>query len=68
MKIVVADKISKRGFARLRGAGWEVVTPAADALANELAGAEASFRFAQNQKNSETELNERRGSQHVGRR
>src|ERR1700756_4796869 len=40
MKIVVADKISERGFALLREAGWEVVTPAAGALAGELATAD----------------------------
>ncbi|MGA8144900.1 MAG: phosphoglycerate dehydrogenase [Candidatus Acidiferrales bacterium] len=40
MKIVVADKISERGFALLREAGWEVVTPAAGSLAKEIAGAD----------------------------
>jgi D-3-phosphoglycerate dehydrogenase len=40
MKIIVADKISERGFALLREAGWEVVTPAAGALAGELATAD----------------------------
>jgi D-3-phosphoglycerate dehydrogenase / 2-oxoglutarate reductase len=40
MKIVVADKISERGFALLREAGWDVATPAAGALANELATAD----------------------------
>lgn len=40
MKIVVADKISERGFALLREAGWEVVSPAAGALTNELANAD----------------------------
>src|SRR5215472_14576107 len=40
MKIVVADKISERGFALLREAGWDVVTPAAGALAKELADAD----------------------------
>ncbi len=40
MKIIVADKISERGFALLREAGWDVVTPAAGALAIELATAD----------------------------
>jgi D-3-phosphoglycerate dehydrogenase len=40
MKIIVADKISERGFALLREVGWEVVTPAAGALASELATAD----------------------------
>jgi D-3-phosphoglycerate dehydrogenase len=40
MKIIVADKISERGFALLREAGWDVVTPAAGALASELAMAD----------------------------
>jgi D-3-phosphoglycerate dehydrogenase / 2-oxoglutarate reductase len=40
MKIVVADKISERGFALLREAGWDVATPAASALASELATAD----------------------------
>jgi D-3-phosphoglycerate dehydrogenase len=40
MKIVVADKISERGFTLLREAGWEVVTPATGALTNELASAD----------------------------
>ena len=40
MKIIVADKISERGFALLREAGWDVVTPAAGALAGELATAD----------------------------
>ena len=40
MKIIVADKISERGFALLREAGWDVVTPAARALAVELATAD----------------------------
>jgi D-3-phosphoglycerate dehydrogenase len=40
MKIVVADKISERGFALLGEAGWDVVTPAAGALASELANAD----------------------------
>jgi D-3-phosphoglycerate dehydrogenase len=40
MKIIVADKISERGFALLREAGWDVVTPAANALAGELATAD----------------------------
>ena len=37
MKIIVADKISERGFAMLREAGWEVVTPAAAELPGDLA-------------------------------
>ena len=41
MKIIVADKISERGFALLREAGWDVVTPAAGALGGELATADA---------------------------
>ena len=40
MKIIVADKISERGFALLREASWDVVTPAANALAGELATAD----------------------------
>ena len=40
MKIIVADKISERGFALLREAGWDVVTPAAGALGSELATAD----------------------------
>ena len=40
MKIIVADKISERGFALLREAGWDVVTPAVGALATELATAD----------------------------
>ena len=40
MKIVVADKISERGFALLREAGWDVVTPAAGALGQELVTAD----------------------------
>jgi D-3-phosphoglycerate dehydrogenase / 2-oxoglutarate reductase len=41
MKIVVADKISERGLALLREKGWNVVTPAAAALATDLADADA---------------------------
>ncbi len=40
MKIIVADKISERGFALLRESGWEVITPAAGALATEIATAD----------------------------
>jgi D-3-phosphoglycerate dehydrogenase len=40
MKIVVADKISERGFALLREAGWDIVTPAAGTLTSELANAD----------------------------
>ena len=40
MKIIVADKISERGFALLREAGWEVVTPAAGTLVKEIATAD----------------------------
>jgi D-3-phosphoglycerate dehydrogenase len=40
MKIIVADKISERGFSLLREAGWDVATPAAGALATELATAD----------------------------
>ena len=41
MKIIVADKISERGLTLLRETGWEVSTPAAAALLNELPNAEA---------------------------
>src|ERR1700722_20657608 len=41
MKIIVADKISERGVALLREAGWDVVTPAAAALPRELSDADA---------------------------
>jgi len=41
MKIIVADKISERGIALLRDAGWNVLTPAAAALPAELADADA---------------------------
>src|SRR5271154_1090858 len=40
MKIIVADKISERGFALLRETGWEVVSPVAGSLAAELAAAD----------------------------
>jgi D-3-phosphoglycerate dehydrogenase / 2-oxoglutarate reductase len=40
MKIIIADKISERGIALLRETGWEIVTPAAAALPNELANAD----------------------------
>jgi D-3-phosphoglycerate dehydrogenase len=40
MKIIVADKISERGFALLREAGWEVVTPAAGMLVKEISTAD----------------------------
>jgi D-3-phosphoglycerate dehydrogenase len=40
MKIIVADKISERGFALLRETGWEVVSPAAGSLASEIADAD----------------------------
>lgn len=40
MKIIVADKISERGFALLREAGWEVVTPAAGTLVKEISTAD----------------------------
>ncbi|MBI3670778.1 MAG: phosphoglycerate dehydrogenase [Acidobacteria bacterium] len=40
MKIVVADKISERGLALLREPGWQVVRPAAGALAAELGDAD----------------------------
>ena len=46
MKIIVADKISERGLKLLREKGWNVVTPAAPALATELADAEALVRDA----------------------
>jgi D-3-phosphoglycerate dehydrogenase / 2-oxoglutarate reductase len=39
MKIVVADKISERGFALLRETGWEVISPTAANLPAELANA-----------------------------
>ncbi len=41
MKIIVADKISDRGIALFRDAGWEVLTPAAAALPSEIANADA---------------------------
>lgn len=41
MKIIVADKISERGIALLRDAGWKVVTPAAAALPSEIVDADA---------------------------
>jgi D-3-phosphoglycerate dehydrogenase len=40
MKIVVADKISERGFALLRETGWEVVTPSAAELPAAIADAD----------------------------
>ncbi|HEY4741333.1 MAG TPA: hydroxyacid dehydrogenase, partial [Candidatus Acidoferrales bacterium] len=40
MKIVVADKISERGIEILRETGWKIATPAAPALAAEIADAE----------------------------
>src|SRR5271154_659977 len=40
MKIIVADKISERGFALLRETGWEVVSPVAGSLAAEIANAD----------------------------
>jgi D-3-phosphoglycerate dehydrogenase / 2-oxoglutarate reductase len=41
MKIIVADKISERGIALLRDAGWEVLTPTAAALPSAIADADA---------------------------
>jgi D-3-phosphoglycerate dehydrogenase len=41
MKIIVADKISERGIALLRDAGWNVVIPAAANLPSEIADADA---------------------------
>jgi D-3-phosphoglycerate dehydrogenase / 2-oxoglutarate reductase len=41
MKIVVADKISERGIALLRDAGWNVVLPTAATLPSEIADADA---------------------------
>jgi D-3-phosphoglycerate dehydrogenase len=41
MKIIVADKISERGTALLREAGWNVVTPTAAALPGEIVDADA---------------------------
>jgi len=41
MKIIVADKISERGIALLREAGWDVLTPTAAALPSEVASADA---------------------------
>ncbi|HEX4004195.1 MAG TPA: phosphoglycerate dehydrogenase [Candidatus Acidoferrales bacterium] len=41
MKIIVADKISERGIALLRDAGWDVATPTAAALPSEIADADA---------------------------
>jgi D-3-phosphoglycerate dehydrogenase len=40
MKIIVADKISERGLALLSETGWEITTPPAAALANEIANAD----------------------------
>src|SRR5271169_3741034 len=40
MKIIVADKISERGIELLRETGWEIVLPAAAALAGEIANAD----------------------------
>jgi D-3-phosphoglycerate dehydrogenase len=40
MKIIVADKISERGIALLRETGWEIVLPAAAALAAEISNAD----------------------------
>ncbi|MGC2334084.1 MAG: hypothetical protein WA581_21710 [Candidatus Acidiferrales bacterium] len=41
MKIIVADKISERGIALLRDAGWNVVLPTAATLPSEIADADA---------------------------
>ena len=41
MKIIVADKISERGIALLRDAGWNVVMPTAANLPSEIADADA---------------------------
>jgi D-3-phosphoglycerate dehydrogenase len=41
MKIIVADKISERGIALLREAGWNVLTPTAAVLPSEVASADA---------------------------
>ncbi len=41
MRIVVADPISKRGIELLREPGWEVLTPAREALRGTLATADA---------------------------
>ncbi len=41
MKIIVADKISDRGIALLRDAGWNVVMPTAATLPSEIADADA---------------------------
>jgi D-3-phosphoglycerate dehydrogenase len=41
MRIVVADPISERGIEILRGKGWEVLTPAGEALRDTLATADA---------------------------
>ncbi len=41
MKIIVAEKISERGVELLRQPGWNVVLPGKDALAGELADADA---------------------------
>src|SRR5207302_2855947 len=41
MKIIVADKISEHGVKLLAEPGWQVVQPAAAALAGELAEADA---------------------------
>src|SRR5260370_17685779 len=41
MKIIVADRISEHGVKLLPDRGWQVVQPAAAALASELAEADA---------------------------
>src|SRR5437879_5008510 len=41
MKIIVADRISEHGVKLLADPGWQVVQPAAAALASELAEADA---------------------------
>src|SRR5258708_22058141 len=41
MKVIVADKISEHGVKLLTEPGWQVVQPAAAALASELAEADA---------------------------
>ncbi|HWG59850.1 MAG TPA: phosphoglycerate dehydrogenase [Candidatus Acidoferrales bacterium] len=41
MKIIIADKISEQGIALLKETGWNVVLPAAAALGEEIADADA---------------------------
>ena len=40
IKVIVADKISERGFALLRETGWDILAPAPAALPSEIANAD----------------------------